>query len=128
MHNTIGMSENLPTFIEAPSMGAKFSSLTKPLTPRWDSPRNLNRDFRLSSQKPCKVFKLSGLLQCQHLEEDHEDHLELGGRRELAAGKLEGDLHAAVPDVVVVLQGDDGYMMMSIVMTPCMVMTIDKCG
>ena len=57
MHNTIGMSENLPTFIEAPSMGAKFSSLTKPLTPRWDSPRNLNRDFRLSSQKPCKVFK-----------------------------------------------------------------------
>ena len=57
MHDTIGMSENLPTFIEAPSMGAKFSSLTKPLTPRWDSPRNLNRDFRLSSQKPCKVFK-----------------------------------------------------------------------
>ena len=68
------------------------------------------------------------ILQCQHVDEDHEDHLELGGRRELAAGKLEGDLHAAVPDVVVVLHGDDGYMMMSIVMTPCMVMTIDKCG
>ena len=40
------------TFIEAPSIGAKFSSLTKPFTPRWDSPRNLNKDFLLSSQKP----------------------------------------------------------------------------
>merc|ERR1719499_45854 len=29
--------------------------------------------------------------------------LELSGRRELAAGKLESDLHAPVPDVVVVL-------------------------
>ena len=72
---------------------------------------------------------LSGLLQC-HLDKDRDDYLELSGRRELAAGKLEGDLHAAVPDVVVVLHGDDGYrsFVMSIVMTPYMVMTIDKCG
>ena len=46
------------TFIEAPSIGAKFSSLTKPFTPRWDSPRNLNKDFLLSSQKPWKRKKL----------------------------------------------------------------------
>ena len=46
------------TFIEAPSIGAKFSSLTKPFTPRWDSPRNLNKDFLLSSQKPCKIKSL----------------------------------------------------------------------
>ena len=45
------------TFIEAPSIGAKFSSLTKPFTPRWDSPRNLNKDFLLSSQKPWKRKK-----------------------------------------------------------------------
>ena len=99
------------TFIEAPSIGAKFSSLTKPFTPRWDSPRNLNKDFLLSSQKPWRrknhweqvSFKAITFKIAPNQGQSQEYYLKLGSGREFTAGELESDLHAAVPDVVVVL-------------------------
>ena len=52
----------LRTFIDAPSIGFKVSSLTNPFTPRWASPINCKSEFRLSSQN-CGNSVLGGNLQ-----------------------------------------------------------------
>ena len=53
------------------------------------------RTIRIQDQKRPGAY--------DHGHHHDQDHLELGSRRELAAGELKGDLHAPVPDVVVVL-------------------------